>query len=42
MSNPLRDLSVSAVAAAFLAVMVSYSGPLAIFFQAGSSAGVSA
>jgi benzoate membrane transport protein len=33
-----RDLSVSAVAAGFLAVLVSYAGPLAIFFQAGAAA----
>jgi benzoate membrane transport protein len=37
----LRDLSLPAVAAGFLAVLVSYAGPLAIFFQAGASAGVS-
>ncbi len=36
-----RDLSVSAVAAGFLAVLVSYAGPLAIFFQAGAAANVS-
>lgn len=36
-----RDFSVSTVAAGFLAVMISYSGPLLIFFQAGQSAGVS-
>ncbi|WP_288367751.1 benzoate/H(+) symporter BenE family transporter [uncultured Marinobacter sp.] len=41
MSRVLKDLSVPAVVAGFLAVLVSYSGPLAIFFQAGASAGVS-
>ncbi|MDX1267118.1 MAG: benzoate/H(+) symporter BenE family transporter [Oceanisphaera sp.] len=41
MSSFLRDLSLSAVAAGFLAVLVSYAGPLAILFQAGASAGVS-
>lgn len=37
----MKDLSLPAVVAGFLAVLVSYSGPLAIFFQAGSSAGIS-
>lgn len=37
-----RDWSLSAVLAGFLAVLVSYSGPLVIFFQAAQSAGVSA
>ncbi len=41
MSRFLEDLSLSAVVAGFLAVLVSYSGPLAIFFQAGASAGIS-
>lgn len=41
MSSFLRDLSLSAVAAGFLAVLVSYAGPLAILFQAGASAGAS-
>jgi len=41
MSNFLKDLSLPAVVAGFLAVLVSYSGPLAIFFQAGASAGIS-
>jgi benzoate membrane transport protein len=41
MSRLLKDLSLRAVVAGFLAVLVSYSGPLAIFFQAGSSAGIS-
>lgn len=35
-----RDFSLSTVSAGFLAVMISYSGPLLIFFQAGQSAGV--
>lgn len=35
-----RDFSLSALTAGFLAVLVSYSGPLLIFFQAGQSAGV--
>ena len=29
-----RDWSVSATTAGFLAVLISYAGPLAIFFQA--------
>ncbi len=33
-----RDWSVSAIAAGFLAVLVSYSGPAVIFFQAAQSA----
>ena len=37
----MRDVSVSALTAGFLAVLISYSGPLLIFFQAGQSAGVS-
>lgn len=37
-----RDLSISAVTAGFLAVLISYSGPLVIFFQAAQSANVSA
>ena len=41
MPQLFRDLSVSAVAAGFLAVLVSYAGPLAIFFQAGAAANVS-
>ncbi len=41
MSRLLKDLSLPAVVAGFLAVLVSYSGPLAIFFQAGASAGIS-
>lgn len=36
------DLSVPAVAAGFLAVLVSYAGPLLIFRQAADAAGVSA
>jgi benzoate membrane transport protein len=34
----LRDCSLSAVLAGFLAVVISYSGPLVIFFQAASAA----
>jgi benzoate membrane transport protein len=41
MPSLFRDLSLSAMAAGFLAVVVSYAGPLAIFFQAGAAAGVS-
>ncbi|MEX0604106.1 MAG: benzoate/H(+) symporter BenE family transporter [Marinobacter sp.] len=41
MSRFLKDLSLPAIVAGFLAVLVSYSGPLAIFFQAGASAGIS-
>ncbi|HLV76604.1 MAG TPA: benzoate/H(+) symporter BenE family transporter [Marinobacter sp.] len=41
MPRLFRDFSLSAVAAGFLAVLVSYAGPLAIFFQAGSAANVS-
>lgn len=41
MPQLFRDFSVSAVAAGFLAVLVSYAGPLAIFFQAGAAAQVS-
>ena len=37
---PRKDWSVSAVTAGFLAVLISYSGPLIIFFQAAQSAGV--
>lgn len=36
-----RDWSISAITAGFVAVLVSYSGPLAIFFQAAQSAEVS-
>jgi len=41
MQKLLKDLSLSAAVAGFLAVLVSYAGPLAIFFQAGASAGIS-
>lgn len=34
----LKDVSISAVAAGFLAVLVSYAGPLMIFFTAAQSA----
>ena len=37
-----KDFSLSAVTAGFLAVLISYAGPLVIFFQAGQSAHVSA
>ena len=37
-----KDFSLSAVTAGFLAVLISYAGPLVIFFQAGQSAQVSA
>lgn len=36
-----RDWSVSATTAGFLAVLISYAGPLAIFFQAAQSADIS-
>jgi benzoate membrane transport protein len=35
---PFRDYTFSAVLAGFLAVVISYSGPLVIFFQAASAA----
>ena len=41
MPQLFRDMSLSAVAAGFLAVLVSYAGPLAIFFQAGAAAEIS-
>ncbi|GAA0585879.1 benzoate/H(+) symporter BenE family transporter [Halomonas salifodinae] len=37
----LKDVSLPAITAGFVAVLISYSGPLAIFFQAAQSAGVS-
>ena len=37
-----RDLSFSAVAAGFLAVLISYAGPLILFFQAAQAAQVPA
>ncbi len=37
----VSDWSISAVAAGFLAVLVSYSGPLVIFFQAAEAAAIS-
>ncbi|SEI66757.1 benzoate membrane transport protein [Azotobacter beijerinckii] len=37
-----KDFSLSAVTTGFLAVLISYSGPLVIFFQAAQSAGISA
>jgi benzoate membrane transport protein len=36
-----KDWSVPAIAAGFVAVLISYSGPLAIFFQAAQSAEIS-
>lgn len=36
-----KDWSISAITAGFVAVLVSYSGPLAIFFQAAQSAEIS-
>jgi len=42
MQQLFRDMSLSAVAAGFLAVLVSYAGPLAIFFQAGAAADIPA
>ncbi|GAA0788898.1 benzoate/H(+) symporter BenE family transporter [Marinobacterium sediminicola] len=37
----LKDISVSTIIAGLMAVLVSYSGPLAIFFQAAHNAGIS-
>ncbi|WP_445158611.1 benzoate/H(+) symporter BenE family transporter [Halomonas sp. E14] len=37
-----KDWSIPAVTAGFVAVLISYSGPLAIFFQAAQSAEISA
>ncbi|SHE77296.1 benzoate membrane transport protein [Modicisalibacter ilicicola DSM 19980] len=37
----MKDWSLSATTAGFLAVLISYSGPLAIFFQAAQSADIS-
>ncbi|MDW7745445.1 benzoate/H(+) symporter BenE family transporter [Halomonas sp.] len=37
----LKDASLPAITAGFVAVLVSYSGPLAIFFQAAQSAEIS-
>ncbi|MCE8005204.1 benzoate/H(+) symporter BenE family transporter [Billgrantia ethanolica] len=37
-----QDWSLSAVTAGFVAVLISYAGPLAIFFQAAQSADISA
>ncbi|AQU84326.1 MULTISPECIES: benzoate/H(+) symporter BenE family transporter [unclassified Halomonas] len=36
-----RDLSIPAITAGFVAVLISYAGPLAIFFQAAQSAEIS-
>ena len=35
-----RDLSASAITAGFLAVLISYSGPMVLMFQAASIAQV--
>ncbi|WP_075172152.1 benzoate/H(+) symporter BenE family transporter [Neptunomonas phycophila] len=40
MPTLIKDFSVSALVAGLLAVFVSYSGPLAIVFQAGNKAGI--
>ncbi len=40
-SSRVHDFSVSAVAAGFLAVLISYAGPLAIFYQAAQAGHVS-
>ncbi|ADZ90820.1 benzoate/H(+) symporter BenE family transporter [Marinomonas mediterranea] len=37
----LKDLHISTITAGLVAVLVSYSGPLAIFFQAANSANIS-
>ena len=37
----IKDVSISTVIAGLMAVLVSYSGPLAIFFQAAQNAGIS-
>lgn len=37
----LKDFSISSLVAGLMAVLVSYSGPMAIFFQAAQSAGIS-
>lgn len=41
MATLRRDCSVSAITAGFLAVLISYAGPLVIFFQAAHSANIS-
>lgn len=38
----MRDMSLSAITAGFLAVLISYSGPLIIYYQAAQIAGVPA
>jgi benzoate membrane transport protein len=40
--NMQKDWSVSAITAGFLAVLISYAGPLVIFFQAASAANIAA
>ncbi|WP_442903824.1 benzoate/H(+) symporter BenE family transporter, partial [Gilvimarinus sp. 1_MG-2023] len=37
----IKDVSASALIAGFMVVLVSFSGPLAIVFQAAEQAGVS-
>ena len=39
--SALKDVSLSTLAAGFVAVLISYAGPLAIFFQAAQSAEIS-
>lgn len=39
--SALKDVSLSAIAAGFVAVLISYAGPLAIFFQAAQGAEIS-
>ncbi|MCE9664624.1 benzoate/H(+) symporter BenE family transporter [Halomonas sp. M5N1S17] len=39
--SALKDISLSAIAAGFVAVLISYAGPLAIFFQAAQGAEIS-
>ena len=40
-SSLLQDISLSAITAGFLVVLISYAGPMLIFFQAASMANVS-
>lgn len=40
-SNLLQDISLHAITAGFLVVLISYAGPMLIFFQAGALAHVS-
>ena len=41
LKNIFKDWSVSAVAAGFLAVLISYAGPMVLVFQAASAAQIS-